>query len=217
MNEDAEYFYVREEALQLLPETMRAHFTELVNNRRDAIQSVDTELNRLGRVSRSLFTLSSLRHIQRQLAAFSFAPTMEAVWQNEALTTAFVITYARLQQGGGGIGFNPKKLPAHLHEQHDRIIELRNERFAHDDPTSKVITSEMEIRIKGDDFEFHSQFDIIIQVGGSPVWEELVDAIESLLIEHQEKLLKRLSQKTSRKWFIARQVISDGEDSDKAM
>lgn len=60
-------------------------------------------------------------------------PLMDAILELEMLITAFVVTYTRLSQGGAFSGFDRSELPEKFRPFHDEIIELRNQRFAHND------------------------------------------------------------------------------------
>lgn len=130
---------------------------------------------------------------------------MESILELDMLTTAFVVTYVRLHQGGGGVSFDKSELPEHLRSKHDEIIDLRNKRFAHDDADYGAITDLMKIRSTDAGFEIHSSLSMRYQFGGSPEWKDLIDAIEGIYIDKSEKLIKRLSDKTGREWTVAQE------------
>ena len=129
--EENEYIVVPEEALEQLPAEWREALQARVADGRAVLKSVDKELSALSRLSASFVTLVSLKHVQGRLSAYKFVATMETILELDMLTTAFVVTYARLQEGGGGSGFSRDSLPEALRPIHDEILDLRNKRFAH--------------------------------------------------------------------------------------
>lgn len=200
--EDTEYFVVPEEAFQHLPDDIRDQYESMASDGRAVLKSVDKLLNQAGRISRSMIDLVTLRHTQERLWGLNFKPDMESFLELDMLTTAFVVTYVRLQQGGGGSGFARESLPEHLRAKHDEIIELRNKRFAHSDDHHSV-TDMMEINYSDDAFEILPSLSLRVQVGGAPEWKELVEAIESIFAERSEKLVSRLTAKTGHRWAFA--------------
>ncbi|PVM85755.1 hypothetical protein DDF65_06350 [Caulobacter radicis] len=99
---DGEYVVFSEEALQFLPKEWRDELQAQLDDSRGVLKTVDKELSALSRLSTSLVDMVTLKYVQGRLTAFRFSPTMAAVLELDMLTTAFVVTYARLQQGGGG-------------------------------------------------------------------------------------------------------------------
>jgi len=140
-----------------------------------------------------------LKHVQDRLSAFQFAATMEAILELDMLTTAFVVTYARLHEGGGGSGFARDVLPGPLRPIHDEILELRNKRFAHQAGHHSV-TDAMEVDFDDEGFRLKLGIQLGFHVGGRREWPELVNFIDAMLNERLEKLQARLAAKTGRPW-----------------
>ncbi|MFC7053073.1 hypothetical protein ACFQI3_10280 [Hansschlegelia quercus] len=194
-----EYVVLPEEALEFLPQHWRDQMQEIVDDGRAVLRSVDNELSSLSRLTRSLGTLVTLKHIQSRLTLYRFAPTMEAILELDMLTTAFVVTYARLHQGGGGSGFGRGALPERLRPIHDDIIDLRNKRFAHNAGHHSV-SDALEIGFGDGRFEIKLGLALGFHVGGPREWLELVKFIDELMADRMEKVRARLEAKTGRPW-----------------
>lgn len=194
-----EYVVVPEEALEQLPQEWREALQAKIADGRAVLKSVDKELSALSRLSTSLATLASLKHIQSRLSAYRFAATMEAILELDMMTTAFVVTYARLEDGGAGSGFSRDMLPEHLRPIHDEIRELRNKRYAHQAGHHSV-SDAMEVGFDDEGFKVKLQLQLGFHVGGRQEWRELVDFIDVMMVERLEKLQTRLTTKTGRPW-----------------
>lgn len=204
-DDDESEVYIPEEAFHLLPDEIRAHYEAVAKDGRDILDSVSKELNRASKISRSMSNLASLRHVQERISSTPIAVSMGYILELDMLTTAFVVTYVRVLRGGGGVSFDRKDLPEHLRAIHDEIVDLRNKRFAHDDADHHSVTNVMEINSAGDGFEIHSGLSKMYQFGGSPLWKDLVEAIEGIYIEKAEKLVTAMTVKTGRTWTFAQQ------------
>jgi len=196
-----EYYVIPEEAIQYLPAEWREQFQAMAEDGRAVLKSVDSELSQLSRLSFASINLVTLKHIKQRLTDYQFAPTMEAILENEMLVTAFVVTYARLQQGGVGSGFGRDALPEPLRRFHDEIINLRNKRFAHN-AGHHTINEAMEVGFQDGRFEIQLGSELRIQIGGAPEWQELVDFVDGLMADRMDKVISKLDQKTGFKWSL---------------
>jgi hypothetical protein len=196
-----EYYVLTEDALQHLPEEWRNHFQAMADDGRVILRSVDTELSQLVRLLNSFSTLVTLKHVQKRLSAYKFEPEMGALLELEMLTTAFVVTYARLHHGGNQSGFSRDGLPEKLRSIHDEVIDLRNKRFAHHDEHDSV-SSALEVFQEGNRFEVKFGISFGFHVGGRTEWPDLVKSVEALYNGRIEKLLERLKQKTGHDWAL---------------
>lgn len=201
--EDAaeEYYVVPEEALQFLPEELRTHYQAMADNGRAILKSVDNELAQLSRISASSEAMVVLKHIQKRLAAYEFAADMDAFLELDMLTTAFVVTYVRLHQGGSGSGFSRDALPPHLRESHDQIIELRNKRFAHSAGHHSA-SDALEIGFGDNRFHIKLGFSLGYYIGGANEWHELVKVLDALIADRLDKVVERLREKTGYEWVL---------------
>jgi hypothetical protein len=198
--DDTEEFYILPEgAIQFLPEEWRNQIQAIADDGRTVLKSVDNELTQLVRLSHSFVNLVTLKHIQRRLLAYEFKPEVKAILELEMLTTAFVVAYVRLHEGGSGSGFSRGKLPQNLREVHDHIIELRNERFAHNGghPSAE---SALEIGFEDDRFDIKLGFTLGYHVGGRTEWKELVQFLDAMFFYRLCNLATRLKEKTGRDW-----------------
>lgn len=196
-----EYYVVPEGALQFLPEEWRSHYQAMADNGHAILKTVDKELSKISRIKNSFTTLVALKYVQNRLAEYKFAADMDAILELDMLTTAFVVTYVRLHQGGNGSGFSRDALPEKLRVIHDQIIELRNKRFAHNDDHHSV-SNAMEIGFQDDRFEIKFGLTLGYHVGGATEWHELVKFLEVMIVERLHKLFARLKEKTGRDWVL---------------
>lgn len=200
-NEPDEFYVIPEEAIQYLPEEWREQLQSIADDGRAILKSVDNELSQLSRLSFASVNLITLKHVKQRLTNYRFSPTMEAILENEMLVTAFVVTYARLQEGGVGSGFARNALPEYLRKFHDEIIDLRNKRFAHN-ARHHTINEAMEIGFNGGQFEVNLGSEFRIQIGGANEWQDLVDFIDELISNRMNKLITNLSEKTGFEWLL---------------
>lgn len=194
-----EYVVLPESALQFLPSEWRRHLQESADGGRAVLKSVDRELSALSKLTSSLFSLATLKHVQARLTAYKFSATTEAILELDMLTTAFAVTYVRLQQGGGGSGFARGSLPEPLRPIHDEIVDLRNKRFAHS-AGHHSISDAMEIGFSDGNFEIELGLDLRFHVGGRTEWPKLVKFVDELMVDRMEKLRARLEEKTGQRW-----------------
>lgn len=196
-----EYYVIPEEAIQYLPAEWREQVQEMADDGRAILKSVDSELSQLSRLSLASINLVILKHIKERLADYRFAPSMEAILENEMLVTAFVVTYVRLQKGGVGSGFERGALPEHLRKFHDEIIDLRNKRFAHN-AGHHTVKDAMEIGFENGRFDIRLGSELRIQIGGATEWQELVDFIDGMMADRLDKVITKLAEKTGFEWSL---------------
>lgn len=196
-----EYYVVPEEAIPYLPREWQEQLQAMADDGRAILKSIDSELSQLSRLTFASVNLVTLKHIKKRLAEYRFAPTMEAIFENEMLVTAFVVTYARLQQGGVGSGFARGTLPEHLRGFHDEILDLRNKRFAHN-AGHHTIKEAMEINFQDGRFVAQLGSEVRIQIGGAPEWQELVEFLDGLVADRMDKVIAKLTEKTGSEWSL---------------
>lgn len=196
-----EYYAIPEDAIQYLPEGWRNELHATIEGNRAVLKSVDKEITRLIRLSASSMNLVTLKYICGRLQAYRFEPTMDAVLELEMLVTAFVVTYTRLSQGGAFSGFERNELPMQFRPFHDEIVELRNQRFAHNDG-HHTIQDAMNIDFEHDRFQLHMSQEIRVQIGGAPEWVEMVEFLDGLYADRLNKVVARLTEKTGKKWAL---------------
>ncbi|MDD1452664.1 hypothetical protein NHF48_019805 [Sphingomonas sp. H160509] len=172
---------------------------------RAVLAKVTGHLDKASRISRSMVHVLMLRHIQERLWNRKYTADMESILDLDMLTTAFVVTYVRLHLGGAASGFERNDLPERLRDRHDEILTMRNERFAHDDPATSLITDMTEIQYVDGVYELHSSLSLRYQFGGSPDWKDLIDAIEAILAARSEKLISKMTVASGVEWRMATQ------------
>ena len=187
--------------LPLLPEDWQESFAERVADGKAILKSVDGELDGLAKLARSFPSLISMKHAAKRLSQFKFEVDLDRLLDLDMMTTAFVVSYARLQQGGVGSGFSRKSLPDHLRAAHDQIIEFRNKRFAHTDEHESV-SSMLRIDMHEENFHPQMQLSLGFYIGGANEWHELAAFIDEMFYDRLDKILKHLSSKTGRTWVM---------------
>lgn len=207
-----EYYVIPEEAIKYLPEDWQNGLQTTIEGNRAVLRSVDKEITRLSKLSASSMNLVTLKYIRDRLKAYRFEATMDAILELEMLVTAFVVTYTRLSQGGAFSGFNRNELPEQFKPFHDGIIELRNQRFAHNDG-HHTIQDAMEIGFKDERFDLHMSQQIRVQVGGAPQWAEIVDFLDGLYADRMNRVVTRLTEKTGKEWILPMGPDSKALDS----
>lgn len=199
--EDGEFYILPEEAFHLLPEEWRNNFQAVADSGRVALESVEKELLQLSRISNSFTSLVALKHAQKRLSKYKFNTNMDAVMELDMLTTAFVVAYVRLYQGGNGSGFSRDILPEKLRGVHDEIIDVRNKRFAHNDDHHSV-SNAMGAEFDGERFFLKFNLTLGYHIGGATEWHELVGFLDRFTVERMEKILVRLKLKTGYEWVM---------------
>lgn len=200
-DDDNPIYSISEDDFQHFPDEIRSQLETLAEDGRTVLQSVDREIDRAGRLMQARVDLSGLRHIRDRLDEYRFSYDFKAILENDMLTTAFVVTYARIHQSHAG-KFSKNELPEHLRPIHDEIMELRNKRFAHADDHSSVTLS-MRVTVEGDRFEMVPGMNITFAVGGRNEWRELVEVVDDILARRSDRLLEGLSRKTGKEWAFA--------------
>ena len=196
-----EYYIIPEDALQYLPEEWRSELQATIEGNRAVLKSVDKEINRLSKLSASSMNLVTLKYIRDRLQAYRFEASMDAFLELEMLVTAFVVTYARLSQGGTFSGFDRNELPEQFRRFHDEIMELRNQRFAHNDG-HHTVEDAMKIGFNNDRFELRMGQESRVQIGGAPEWAEMVDFLDGLYADRMNRVVGRLNAKTGKEWAL---------------
>lgn len=202
--QDPRYSYVPEEQLDLLPGPLREAFFAAKQIGEEALAKVPKELKNIERIANSFPAMVSLRHIYDRLSVAPFNPTMDAVLDHDMLTSAFAITYVRLQEGGIGSGFSRDALPKHLRKVHDDLLEVRRARFAHHAGHDSIGVN-LELQYQNKEFDIRLAFRIGMHVQGALEWKELVEFIENLLHTRLEKQLDRMQEKTGYVWRLDKQ------------
>lgn len=199
--EGNEYYVIPEEAVQYLPQEWREELQATIADNRAVLKSVDREITRLIKLTASAMNVATLKYVRDRLQAYRFEASLDAILELEMLVTAFVVTYTRLSQGGAFSGFDRNELPEQFRAQHDEIVELRNQRFAHNDG-HHTIQDAMDIGFKNDRFEILLGQEIRVQIGGAPEWAQMVDFLDALYADRMNKVIARLIEKTGKEWAI---------------
>jgi hypothetical protein len=197
--QDSEHYVLPEEALHLLPKEWRNNIEAMAENGRAALEAVEKELLQLSKISNSFTSLVALKHAQKRLSEYEFDTNMDAIMELDMLTTAFVVAYVRLHQGGNGSGFKRDILPEKLRSVQDEIIDVRNKRFAHNDDYHSV-SNALGVEFDGDRFFLKFNLTLGYHIGGATEWHEPVSFLDRFTVERMEKLLVRLKAKTGYDW-----------------
>ncbi len=199
IGEDKDNFYLSQDALKYLPLETQQELKKKIQVGSEVLAKADKDLENLARLGKAIPVLVSLRYIQYRLANTQFEVTTESMLEHEMLTSAFVVTYARLVNGGGGKGIARDKLPVHLRPIHDDLIDVRNKRYAHNGEHHSV-SSDLAINFGGNGFHVQLSHRLGFHVGGANEWEELVVFLDAHIHERLKKQLDRLRQTTGYEW-----------------
>ncbi|EBS4044732.1 hypothetical protein DPK04_18925 [Salmonella enterica subsp. enterica serovar Mikawasima] len=200
--EGDDYYSIPEEIFNQLPAKVRAPLDEIMKNGTEALEDVKHELDSFISLIKLIPTTSSLSYIYHRLRTTQFEATTEAMMEQEMLTTAFVVTYARLFTKGNGIFVLQRNdIPAHLRDIHDELYKIRNERYAHNGGHESIDTS-VGFAFTGTQFHIKVQMSLGFHIGGRDEWEELIKFIHALMHKRLGKILKRLKDRTGYEWFF---------------
>lgn len=198
--EDDEFVYVPEELFEYLPKEYREAAESLKKQGEDVLRIVDKDLQGLVKLCKAIPTSASLSYIYHRLRTSKFEPTMEAVMEQEVLTTAFIVTYGRLfASGSGTTGMSRRDIPEHLKPIHDEIIELRNKRYAHN-ASHQTVDSGIEVNLGDDGFRIKPEITFGVYFGGRNEWEDLIKFIDAHMHDRLMKVISRLKEKTGYDW-----------------
>lgn len=198
--EDDEFIYVPEELFEHLPKEYREAAEARKQQGEDVLRIADNDIQGLIRLINAIPTTSSLSYIYHRLRTASFRPTAEALMEQEMLTTAFIVTYARLFASGNGAYRMPvEDLPQRLRSVHDDIIQIRNTRYAHNG-THESARSGIRIDFDDNGFQIGAEMSLGLYIGGRDEWEELITFIDAHMHERLRKILDRLKKKTGYEW-----------------
>ena len=198
--EDDNYIYIPEELFEHLPAAHRETAETRKKQSREMLQVAEDDLRRLAQLVNTSLATSSLSYIFHRLRAAGFQADAEGFMEQEMLTTAFVVTYARLfTSGKGRSGVSRDTLPEHLQSIHDDIMSLRNKRYAHSDDHTSVAAT---LTIAFDDERVHVQPQMLmgLHFGGRNEWAELIAFLDGLMHDRLQKILRRLNDKTGKEW-----------------
>jgi hypothetical protein len=199
--EGQEHLSLTENAWEHLPEEWKKNIVKLKEEGIGLLEAADPEIQNLIRLVHALPSSASLRFIQDRLWKTKFEPTMDWVFENDLLILAFVTTYARIVEGGVATGVSKGSLPAELRAVHDQIMELRNKRYAHNAGHSSI-DGNVEIGFDGSKFDVNIRFEMQFHVGGSAEWGKLAKAIDQIMFERLQGILRRLKSKTGLDWVF---------------
>lgn len=198
--EDDEFVYVPEELFKHLPKEYRDAAEARKQQGEDVLRIADKDIQGLIRLINAIPTTSSLSYIYHRLRTSKFEVTAAAVMEQEVLTTAFIVTYARLfASGDGASGVSRGSIPEHLRSVHDETIQLRNKRYAHNG-SHETVSSGIKVEFDDDGFQIKMEMSLGFYVGGRDEWKDLITFIDAHMHERLTKILCRLKEKTGYEW-----------------
>ncbi|MCU1802963.1 MULTISPECIES: hypothetical protein [Pectobacterium] len=200
--EGNDYYSVPEEIFNKLPADLRAPFEQIMKKGAEIISGCDKEIESLIRLVKAIPTSSSLGYIYHRLRTTKFEITTESMMEHEMLTTAFVVSYARLfAKSNGTCVLQRSHLPTHLRAVHDELYKIRNERYAHNGGHESIDTS-VGFAFSGTQFHIQVQMSLGLHIGGRNEWEDLIKFVDALMYERLNKILARLKEQTGYEWLF---------------
>lgn len=167
--EGDDYYSIPEEVFNKLPADLRAPFEPIMKEGAEIISGCDNEIKSLISLIKAIPTTSSLSYIYHRLRNTKFEIATESMMEQEMLTTAFVISYARLfAKSNGTCVLQRNDLPLNLRAVHDDLYKIRNERYAHNGGHESIDTS-VGFVFSGTQFHIQAQMSLGLHIGGSVV------------------------------------------------
>jgi hypothetical protein len=202
ISEDDEYFYVPEELFKHLPPEYQESVEAQRKHGSDVLRIVDKDIENLIRLLKAIPTTNILTYTYHRLRMAKFEATTEAFLEQEMLTTAFIVTYARLfVEGNGGSGVARDQIPSHLRSVHDGIMELRHERYAHNG-RHETVGSGASFLFLDNEIRINLEMNSGLYIGGRNEWDELVTFLNEYMYKRLQKILARLKKKTGYEWRV---------------
>ncbi|NKX75013.1 hypothetical protein HGG73_12690 [Rhodobacteraceae bacterium R_SAG3] len=200
LREDDEFVYVPEELFKHFPQEYRDAVQARKQEGEDLLRIADNDIQGLIRLLNAIPTTSSLSYIYHRLRTSVTEVTQAAVMEQEVLTTAFIVTYARLfASSNGTIKLSRSDIPDRLKSVHDDIMDLRHKRYAHND-AHKTVSNGVGVIFDDDGFSLRAQMSLGLYFGGRDEWKDLITFIDAHMHERLFRILDRLTKKTGYKW-----------------
>lgn len=213
--EDDNYIYLSQEAYDHLPVDIKNQLGGFLSKGNELLAKVDDDIKNLERLVKTMVTVSTINYIHQRLRDTKFEISIESALEHEMLTTAFVVTYARLFVGTtGASNISEKKVPKQLKQVHCELMEVRNQRYAHNG-VHDSIGSSINIEFDGEEFDISMNYELGMYVGGKDEWAELVNFVNEYVYDQIDKKLNRLREKTGHRWNFTKGPKHDfGEDAE---
>lgn len=200
------------EAFKQLPHEKREKLESLVSYGNEMLAKADEDIKNLKRLVKMMASVASINFIHQKLRNTAFKITIESALEHEMLTTAFVVTYARLFVSSSGAScISEKKIPKHLKKYHKELIEIRHQRYAHNG-THESINSSIDIGFSGEEFDVFVNYELGMYIGGRDEWGGLVQFVNEYVYDQIYKILDRLHEKTAHKWNFTKDSCHDIND-----
>ncbi|EQC1558102.1 hypothetical protein ACY2PI_004442 [Citrobacter amalonaticus] len=206
--EDDKYFYLSQEAIKHLPDEIKNQLGNYLSYGNEMLAKADEDIKNLKRLVKMMSTVFTINFIHQRLRNAKFESSMESALEHEMLTTAFVVTYSRLFIGTTGVSnISEKRVPKHLKKVHRELLEIRNQRYAHNG-VHESINSSINIEFGSGEFDIRLNYDLGMYVGGRDEWGELVQFVNQHVYDQINKHLERLREKTGHKWNFPQDSIN---------
>ncbi|PQA73517.1 hypothetical protein [Brucella oryzae] len=144
-----------------------------------------------------MLCVSNSDHILNKMETLRIEKSMDNIIHIDMLNLSFSITYGRMFSDAGN-GFpkldrNAIYKTERLRSIHDRIIELRNKRYAHQDDNDGI-DFHLEVEYYKGVLKLKPQIKMIIFGNEFPAYRELINVLQAYTYEKIHKLTDRLSK-----------------------
>jgi hypothetical protein len=160
------------------------------------------EIERLGQDVQNTFSFGKVSFIFERLKMLGpWKPkdfNMELIFEIDMMQSALAVEYSRVFNSGPR-KVNRDRVPQHLRAVHDKIMELRNERFAHVGNHASV-ENFVELKIEDNKVIVKAGATHLMQLGAPQEWGELIIWLGEHLNEQTAKQLVRLTTATGLEW-----------------
>lgn len=160
-------------------------------------------MERLKKMLLNIHSVACIRFWYWRLDNFVISPqTHEDLMTIDALTTSIVMSYGRLfSKGNGSTKLSKNIIPPSFKIVHEKIISLRNTKYAHHGGHESVESS-MEINFHGECINVIPNLEISVCFGAPKEWGPLFEWLDSYMHETITQQLSLLKEITGIEWKI---------------
>lgn len=169
----------------------------------DFLKQYEDEIERLLLDVNNGYSFSKVTYIYSRLKKMGpWQPsdfTMEMFLEIDMMHAGIAVTYGRIFSDGAR-KVSRNKVPSHLRPIHDQIIELRNQRYAHNDEHDSI-ELQASFELDGEKVIMRSHINMQTVLGAPAEWQELFDWLGGYLFDQSRKQLARLTELSGKEWW----------------
>ncbi len=163
---------------------------------REALES-NRQLQALVKWGHVMLCVSNADHYLNKMETLRIEATMDNVLEIDGLVLIFVVTYARMftdaSNGFPKLDRNVVYRDAALRETHDRIMEMRHTRYAHEGGSEEIEYS-LTLELENDTLTVKPEIAIIIPGYEFPKFRTLINELLKYVYEKIHRTVERASR-----------------------